>query len=322
MADWLIERGIGEERALLVENGDVIAAKLRWPGELYCGKPALAKLVSKQSGSRRGLAVDDDGNELLIDKLPANVQEGQSFGVQVTRAAIAERGRLKRATAQIVNKDRPAQLPDQGNCFALGANVHRFPAGLWDEVWSAASSGSIAFAGGEILVSTTPAMTVIDIDGDARPRDLALAAIPAIAQALRWFDIGGSVGIDFPSIAEKAGRKEVDSALENALGDWPHERTAMNGFGFVQLVARLEGPSLLHRFAASRTGMCARMALCRAEMAEGAGAVLLVTVHPALKAKLKPDWLAQLARRTGKQVRIETSAALALEASQAQIIGA
>ena len=37
----------------------------------------------------------------------------------------------------------------------------------------------------------------------------------------------------------------------------------MNGFGFVQLVARLNGPSLLHRFAISRLGMAARMALRR-----------------------------------------------------------
>ncbi|MEM6266101.1 MAG: ribonuclease, partial [Pseudomonadota bacterium] len=98
-------------------------------------------------------------------------------------------------------------------------------------------------------------------------------------------------------------------------------RTAMNGFGLVQLVARLEGPSLLHRFATSRTGLCARFAVRIAERAVGAGPMLLLTIHPALKAKLKPDWLDELARRTGKQLRIETDPALALEAPQAQIIG-
>ena len=110
------------------------------------------------------------------------------------------------------------------------------------------------------------------------------------------------------------------SRIEEYLADWPHERTAMNGFGFVQLVAQLDGPSLLHRFASSRTGMCARMALRIGERAEGHGAVLELRVHPALKAKLKPEWLDELARRTGKQVRIETDPGLALEAPSAQIL--
>ena len=94
----------------------------------------------------------------------------------------------------------------------------------------------------------------------------------------------------------------------------------MNGFGFVQLVARLEGPSLLHRFATSRLGMAARMALRRAEMVEGAGATLL-TVHPALKTKLRPEWLAEVKRRTGRPLRIETDPGLAIEAAAAQIVG-
>ena len=93
----------------------------------------------------------------------------------------------------------------------------------------------------------------------------------------------------------------------------------MNGFGFVQLVARLEGPSLLHRMATSRVGAAARMALRRAERVEGAG-ITLLTVHPALKAKLKPEWLEELEKRTGRQVRIETDPGLAIEAAAAQII--
>ena len=163
-------------------------------------------------------------------------------------------------------------------------------------------------------------MTVIDIDGALPPRELALAAVPAIAKALRWFDLGGNIGIDFPTLEAKADRRAVDEALAKALSDWSHERTAMNGFGFVQIVARLEGPSLLHRFAASRVGMCARYALRLAERAQGTGPILLLTVHPALNSKLKPEWLEELAKRTGREVRIETNPALALEAPQAQII--
>jgi Ribonuclease G/E len=165
-------------------------------------------------------------------------------------------------------------------------------------------------------------MTVIDIDGVGTARDLALAAIPAITRALAWFDLGGNIGIDFPTLQIKQDRHTVDSALAAALADWPHERTAMNGFGFVQILARLSGPSLLHRFAVSRLGMAARMALRRAELAAdtGMGRVLELRVHPALKAKLKDAWLAKLARRTGREVRIVAEPALAIEAANAQVV--
>ena len=317
MAEWLIEQGIGETRALLVEGGEVVAAKLQWPGELVAGEFYTGKLTNKTGGARRGLAILNTGVEVLVDHLPASINEGASGHIRITRPAIAERGRLKRAQGRWHDGDAGSEAlsPLEG-----ARRVTAFDAGQWEELWHAASSGSIAFAGGEILCAVTPAMSVIDIDGALPPRELALAAIPAIAQALRWFDMGGNIGIDFPTIEAKADRKAIDDALASALTDWAHERTAMNGFGFVQIIARLEAPSLLHRFATSRTGMCARYALRVAERAQGTGAVLLLTVHPALKAKLKPEWLDELARRTGKQIRIETDPVLALEAPSAQLV--
>lgn len=318
MADWLIEAGIGETRALLIDGEQVLAAQLHWPGELRAGERCGAKLTTKLAGTRRGVALLDNGDEALVDHLPPGVTEGQSLGVSITRAALAERGRLKRAQARVVTGDTAAPATPMVN----GTTVRRFPAGLWEEVWHAASSASLDFSGGEILLSITPAMTVVDVDGVGGPRDVALAAVPAIAQALRWFDLGGNIGIDFPTLAAKPDRRAVDEALEAALAEWPHERTAMNGFGLVQLVARLEGPSLLHRFATARLGAAARMALRRAELAadDGAGRTLLLTVHPALKAKLKEPWLAELARRTGREVRIDTDPGLAIEAGHAQLL--
>lgn len=314
MAEWQIEEGIGETRALLLEGERVLAAKLMWPGELAAGTRTSGKLTAKLKGTRRGVALLDDGIEALVDHLPAAATEGQRLDLVITRAALAERGRLKRAQARVGGAE---VLPSS---FPAGRKVRSFPAGLWEQVWHAVCAASLDFPGGEILVSVTPAMTVIDIDGTGAPRDLALAAVPAIARALDWFDLGGNIGIDFPTLAAKAERRAVDEALGAALDHWPHERTAMNGFGFVQLVARLEGPSLLHRFATSRTGICARYALRIAERTEGHGAVIALRVHPALKAKLKPEWLAELQRRTGRAVRVETDPGLALEAPSAQIL--
>jgi hypothetical protein len=316
--EWLIEEGIGETRALLVAGERVLAARLMWPGERAAGTHCTGKLASKLKGSRRGVAVLDDGSEALVDHLPQAATEGQMLDLVITRAAIAERGRLKRAQARVAGADAPTSVAP----FVGGRTVRRFPAGLWEEVWHAASSASIAFPGGEIIISVTPAMTVIDIDGIGTARDLALAAVPVIAQAIGWFDIGGNIGIDFPTIVSKDDRRIVDRALGIALDEWAHERTAMNGFGFVQLVARLEGPSLLHRFATARLGASARMALRRAELAEGTGRALVLTAHPGLKTKLREPWLDELARRSGREIRLDFDPGLAIEAAHAQFVEA
>ncbi len=322
---WLIEEGIGEHRALLIEHGRIRAAKIHWPGELVADAIVSAVLKIKPAGASRGVVLLENGAEALVDHLPASVTEGASGQVRIFRAAIAERGRLKLAQARWIAPETDPLPKHEASAqrtplrsLPAARVVPAFEAGLWEEVWHAASSGSIAFGGGEILCSATPAMTLIDVDGAASVPSRACAE--AIAQAIGWFDIAGSIGIDFPTLKTKAERKGFDAALGHALHDWPHEATAMNGFGFVQLIARLKGPSLLHRFARSRVGLCARSVLRLAERCTGTGPILLLRIHPALSPKLKPEWLAELARRTGKELRIETDPALALEAPSAQLL--
>jgi len=322
LAEWLIEDGIGEIRALLIDGGAVRAARVMWPGERTAGDRLTGKLAAKLAGTRRGLALLDDGSEALVDHLPPGATEGHRLDLVITRAAIAESGRLKRAQARVVTQDGPGAPVPAPAPVAEGRTVRCFPGGLWEEVWGAAISGRLAFPGGEIIASVTPAMTVFDIDGAGTPREVALAAVSAIAQAIGWFDLGGNIGIDFPTLAARADRQAVDAALAAALGDWPHERTAMNGFGFVQLVARLDGPSLLHRCASARMAMCARFALRLAERAEGHGPVLALRVHPAVLAAVKPEWLAELRRRTGRNVTLSQDPGLAPDAPSAQILTA
>ncbi|WP_120717450.1 ribonuclease E/G family protein [Tsuneonella amylolytica] len=310
---WLVERGIGEDRALLVENEHAVAAKIRWPGELVAGQALTARLVSRRAGSARGTARTEDGEDLLVDRLPRNASEGARIDIVVTRAALAERGRFKRAQARV------GAVPPADDPFAAGTIVRRFPPGMWQDVWYAAWDGKIAFPGGSLLLDATPGMTVIDIDGDLPPHDLALAAVPAIAGALRRLDLGGSIAIDFPTLPSRADRQAIDSALADALADWPHERTAMNGFGLVQLVARLEGPSLLQRIARNRAAAAARFLLREAEAVEGAGAIEFAA-HPSVIGALRPEWLAELERRAGRPVRTRVDPALALAAGHAQIV--
>ena len=327
MAEWLVEEGIGEHRAIRLagstsDGSDIAAARVDWPGALAPGQVEDAILVARSAGSRRGTLRFASGEEALVDQLPRDAQEGAPLRSIVTRAAIGEAGRLKRAQARPTNAaPRPAptlaeRLRAEGHATRV---VRRFPIADWEELIAEAATGEVAFAGGNITISPTPAMTVIDIDGALPPRALALAAIPALAAALARFDIAGSIGIDFPTLPDKADRRAVDDALAAALGDWPHERTAMNGFGFVQVVARLERPSLVQRIARDPVGAAARLLLRRAERVDEPGTLLLVA-HPTVESAIPPHWRQDLARRSGRVLRWQGDSTLAIDGGFAQAV--
>ncbi len=317
-AAWLVEQGIGEDRALLIDGGTVLAAQAQWRDRLLPGEVADAVLIHKPAGARRGTVHFAGGELALIDRLPAAASEGAALRVEVTRAAIAERGRGKLAQAR-PSAAPIAPAPALAERLAGARIVRRFPEGLWDEVAALAWSGELAFAGGTLSVTPTPAMTLIDIDGTLPGPALARAAVPAVAQAIRWLDLGGSIGIDFPTLDAREDRRMVDTALGEALAGWPHERTAMNGFGFVQLVARLTRPSLLHLAFAHRPAFAARLALRRAERLEPPGQPTLA-LHPAARAAIAPAWLTEIERRLWAPLALIDAPALALDAAHAQVL--
>lgn len=317
MADWLVEEGIGEHRAMLVDGSEVLAAKIDWPGELAAGLVAEAVLTSRAKGAPRGVARFASGEEALVDQLPASAAEGAPIRLCITRPAAGEARRRKRAHARPC--DEPCR-PAPSLCERLGAKrVHALDRDLWTHVRQQAWDGDVGFAGGTLQFSPTPAMTLVDVDGTLPPRQLALAAAPHVARAIRLMDLSGSIGIDFPTLADKADRKAVDGALAVGLGGLAHERTAMNGFGFVQIVCRVEAPSLLHRMHFDRAGAAARWLLFLAEGLQGPG-TLMLTAHPAVLAALRPEWIADLGRRTACAVEQRADPALALDAPQAQVV--
>ncbi|KHS41600.1 ribonuclease E/G [Novosphingobium subterraneum] len=324
-ADWLHEAGIGEERAILVSGGRILSARVCWGEKVRPGLVAQARLVTRHAGSRRGVVRFDDGAEALVDQLPREATEGVSLTVRVTRAAIAERGRTKLPVVRPAPGEDPRPAPSlREELEATGASVksvaitgRAFADNGWDELAEQAVTGEIAFAGGSIIVSPTPAMTLIDIDGTLPPLKLALSAVDVIADALHRLDIGGSVGIDFPTLHEKKDRQHVDKALGDALIDWQGERTAMNGFGFVHLVSRLERASLVARYTRFPVAAAARALLRNAERVSEPGALLL-TAHPRVLAAILPAWETELASRTGRTIRRKEDPALALSGGFAQ----
>jgi hypothetical protein len=329
MPEWLYEAGIGEERAILVDGGIILRARIEWDEGLRPGHVAETRLVAKAAGRTRGTVRFPGGEEAWIDALPREVSEGALLMARVTRSALAERGRNKLAQARPAPGEAARPAPALLQSLREGANPVRtvragdgtLEAHGWDALLEEAHNGVIGFPGGSLIVSPTSAMTLIDVDGTLPPRALALAAVPAIVAALGRLDIGGSVGIDFPSLALRADRQAVNASLGQALAGWRGERTAMNGFGFVQLVARLERPSLVARLQQRPIAAAARMLLRQAERVPPGGRLLLVA-RPEVRAGMRDAWLEELSRRTGRAVSWREDPTLATHGGYAQAIGA
>jgi ribonuclease G len=117
----------------------------------------------------------------------------------------------------------------------------------FESLMDTAVSGSLAIEGGALTIERTRAMTMIDIDGTASPLALNLAAARAIPRLLRLLDIGGPVGIDFVALNNRDERQQIATTLDtaaSAVSLGAHERTAVNGYGFCQIIRARTRPSI------------------------------------------------------------------------------
>jgi hypothetical protein len=157
-------------------------------------------------------------------------------------------------------------------------------------------------------------MTLFDVDGALPPAELAQAGAAAAGRAVRRFGIRGSIGIDLPTLAGKAERQAAAAALDAVLPQ-PFERTAVNGFGFLQLIRRRERPSIPERLQSDRAGAAARALLRRAARDGGRGERTLVAAAPVIaRIEARPDWLERLARSLGAPVALRADPGLAISA--------
>lgn len=307
MAEWLYEDGIGEERAILIENGRIAEARISRHDGIKSGLAAQVQLVKQLIAGKRGIVRLADGAEMMMSPLPKGVTEGASLMAEVTRAAIEETSRSKlplcRAAPDKLPTPAPTLREQTGNariCYPHEEDL--FAQYGWYDVMEEARTGHVPFPGGALIVSVTPAMTVIDVDGTLPPLPLSIAAATAAGHAIRRLDLQGSIGIDFPGVADKAERMLIAEALDSVMTA-PFERTAVNGFGFLQLVKRRTGPSLPEIIQHDYNGAIALELLRTAERSRAAG-TLTLAAHPVIIARLnaRPDWQAQLRVRTGRTV--------------------
>ena len=107
-------------------------------------------------------------------------------------------------------------------------------------------------------------MTLFDVDGDPPLGPLAVAAARAVAQAIRPPRHRRLDRHRFPTLTNRDERQAVAAALDAALPR-PFERTAVNGFGFLQIIRPRLRPSLPETLLHERAGADVRAALRAAE---------------------------------------------------------
>ena len=319
MAEWWLDEGIGEHRAALIADGEILEAAIdRLDDRLRVGAVVSAKLGERVG---RGAWLATARGDAILETIPAGVSQGRSLLVEIVRESIPEPGRFKPARARVSDADaeRPAptlaeRLGDVRRLSAHGADALEHAG--WSELIEQAASGEIDFVGGHLRLSPTPAMALFDVDGTLPPAELAIAGARAAAHAVRRLAIGGSIGIDLPTLSSKVERAAAAAAIDDMLPQ-PFERTAVNGFGFVQIVRPRPRASIPELVRADPT-LAAALALLRIA-ARGHGARRLAAM-PAVIARLeaRPDWIDALARTVGGAVALRPDPALAISSGHVE----
>lgn len=325
MAEWLYEAGIGENRAALLEGGRILEMLVeRDDAGLRVGAVRCARLTRKADGSGRGLATLDGGFTAQLQPVPSGLTEGATLTVEVIREALREGAETKSLRVRATDAD-PGDGPDlRARIEATGLPVRPVGPGPdlleehgWSEALEQAASGIVVTPDVLLRIALTPAMTLIDVDGAGAPADVALAGARAAGEVIRRFGIAGSIGIDLPTMTDKAARQAAASALDAVLPQ-PFERTAVNGFGFLQIVRRRERASLIETIQGDPVLAAALALLRRAERTPGHGEIRL-HANPAVIARItaRPDWVDALARTLGAPAALRPDHGLAISAAHA-----
>ena len=308
--EWLIERGIGESRAVRIDGGEIVASRILLDDAVPAGSLAAARLAR---AGKPAIAIAD-GQEFVLRDGARGATEGQSIVIEVVRETIPGAEPWKRPLARIAGEP-PREARFEGGELPYPSPHDVLEEAGWSDLLEEARSGIVAFAGGALRVSPTPAMTLIDIDGTLPTFDLAMTGARAAARAILRHGIGGSVGVDLPTVQGKEQRAAIGAAVDAILPN-PFERTAVNGFGFLQIVRPRRHASLFE-LAADQAAFEARALLRLAAREKGS---LRLAVHPAVAAVLEaqPDWLGALSRQIGGPVTLRADARLTISGGHAE----
>lgn len=330
---WLYEEGVGEARAALVQNGRILEAQIeREARQVRAGGIHNGRLIRTLVPKKRGIVRLDMGELVLIEPIPPKVSEGGPIRLEILREAIGEpgledereklaRGRQSVAGAPVGPGPSLFQRLQASGLPILPCPAHeedRLEAAGWSELLAEAMTGEVGREDAALRLFPTPAMTLIDVDGSLPPAQLGPKGAKLAAQAIRRLGITGSIGIDLPTMNNKDERLVAAAQIDKYL-PLPFERTAVNGFGFVQIIRKRERASLIELLRADPVRSAALAALRAAERHEGVGGgggAIRLTVAASVARDLlaHPEWLKLLERRRGGTVDLVGDAALAVGA--------
>lgn len=242
----------GERRAALVENGNIVEIHIQRDMQWVLGEAGEGRVDRKTPSGV--YVVADDGSELLL-RSKISDPDGARVAFEVVREAISEPGRIKQPEIKL--RDTVSGDLQQKDALwvrrvsLLGQN------GLTAPI---AEGFDIALAGqsllGDVTISfqRTKAGLVFDVDGIGDASVINSVAATEVARLLRLYQVGAMVMIDFVAMESKAQRTKIADIFDAAAASdgRPFERTAINGYGLMQVVRARPRPSVLDLLFGSR----------------------------------------------------------------------
>lgn len=302
----------GERRAAVVENENIVEIHIQRDALWALGECGVGRIDRKTPSG--AYVVADDGSMLLL-RGKTNALEGARVMFEVTREAISEPGRIKPPEIMLrdsldetlIGKDAlwDARLASLGQS-AINASI--------TEGFDVAIAGQSQLGDVTISFQRTKAGLVFDIDGIGDAFAINMVAAREVARLLRLYQVGAMVLIDFVSMESKAQRTQIAEAFDAAsvLDPRSSERTAINGYGMMQVVRARPRPSVLDqlfgtRIAALSDETQAYWLLRAVAQSSGFGA-RTVTTRPEVATLLQSErwatWRAQAVRLAGADMQV------------------
>jgi ribonuclease G len=306
----------GERRAALVENGEIVELHIQRDLQIALGERGTGRIVRKTPAG--SYLVTASGEEVLL-RAPTDEAEGASVTFEIVREAIWEPGRLKHAEVRLIGAAEAMADRDALWAARIGwLDAPRSNVGV-SGAFDIAIAGYSNCGAATVFFQRTKAGLVFDVDGTGDPMTVNISAAREIARLLRLYQIGGSVMIDFVDVGSRQARQAVAEAFDAAsAGDGrAYERSAVTGFGLMQIIRPRQRPSVLDQLFGARIQSLSdesiALQLLRQAAHSGGFGKRTVRASPAIATLLSsPRWLpllAQAERLAGAPVEIVADAA-------------
>jgi len=334
MTEWLYEEGIGECRAALVHAGRLLEAHIERESErVLAGAVAQGRLIKLLVPKKRGIVKLHSGEEVLLEPIPPRLSEGGTVLVEIRREAMGEAGLdgERRDKLALARAARPGEKPHPGPSLLQRISATDIPitpcpaheedhleAHGWSELLDSAMRGEVGAEDAALRIFPTPAMVLIDVDGSLPPAKLGPKGAKLAAQTIRAMGLTGSIGIDLPTMNNKEERAIAAAQIDKYLPQ-PFERTAVNGFGFIQIIRKRERPSLIELLRDNQVMTAATALLRQAERWEAPGGAgggpVRLTGNPVVIDLIRkhPEWISLLEKRRGGAVTLKADPTLIRE---------